>query len=152
MTKNIGDNKSYKSNFDKRLSNFDSFLSYLITTVCFFLIIFCILFVNLKIILNNTQTFTISFLKYYTVGRYFFVCDFISYFVLGCPNTSKLLIFDPIQTFRIFRILDLKKSQVINGKSDPIQTRTSNISNISNIFGILKSLSFFLIRLQVLFY
>ena len=31
--------------------------------------------------------------------------------------------------------VDLEKSQGMKGKSDPIWTRTLNISNISNIFG-----------------
>ena len=53
---------------------------------------------------------------------------------LDCPKNSKVRIFDPTRTFRIFRILDLEKSQGMKGLSDPIWTRTSNISNISDIF------------------
>ena len=52
---------------------------------------------------------------------------------VGCQK-KKHLIFDPTRTFRIFRILDLEKSQGMKGISEPIRTRTSNISNISNIF------------------
>ena len=52
---------------------------------------------------------------------------------VGYQNNSKHLILDPIRTFRIFRILNLEKSQGMKGKSDPIWTQTSNFEYLEYI-------------------
>ena len=52
--------------------------------------------------------------------KLFFVLGSYESLEVGCPKNSKHLIFDPTRTFRIFRILDLEKSQGMKGLSDPI--------------------------------